>query len=157
MRRNLPPLAIVLGLGGLIPFLACGFGAVAFHDPVREARAVAALVAYGAVILSFLGAVHWGFALEDQTRLADGARLGFGVLPALLGWVAVLATLAERGGLALALLVFGFAATMGVEQRGAIRGLLPPGYLGLRWTLSVVVVLVLAAVLVMHLAGLRVR
>jgi hypothetical protein len=157
MRRKLPPLAIILGLGGLVPFLACGFGAVALHDPVRAARALAALLAYGAVILSFLGAVHWGFALEDRTALADGARLGGGVLPALLGWVALLAGFAGRDLIGLALLAVGFAGTIALEQRGAARGLLPPGYLGLRFVLSAVVLAVLGAVLVMRLAGLHVR
>ena len=157
MNRRLPPLAVALGLLGLLPFLAGGFGALAFRDPLRAASALQALIAYGAVILSFLGAVHWGLALEDDTGLAGVSRLGLGVVPALIGWVALLAAADAMADVALVLLALGFGATIAVEQRGATRGLVPPAYLGLRWVLSVVVLLVLLAVLVLRLAGLHVR
>ena len=58
----MPLLAIVLGVAGLIPFIVCGLGAVSV-DAVSSARMMTALIGYGAVILSFLGGVHWGFAL----------------------------------------------------------------------------------------------
>ena len=155
MSRRLPPIAIALGLLGLLPFLAGGFGAVGFREPMRAARALEALIAYGAVILSFLGAVHWGIALEDDTGLARVSRYGLGVVPALVGWVALLGAAETMADVALAVLALGFGATIAVEQRGATRGLVPLGYLGLRWVLSVVVVVVLVAVLVMRLVGWR--
>jgi hypothetical protein len=51
-----------------------------------------ALVAYAAVILSFLGAVHWGVVLAAPTTTPQLARsfLMWGVVPALLGWLALL-------------------------------------------------------------------
>ena len=153
MTRRLPPIAIALGLLGLLPFIAGGFGALAFRDPVRAARALEALIAYGAVILSFLGAVHWGLALEEETGLGQGIRYGLGVVPALIGWVALLAEFDAMADVALALLALGFAATIAVEQRGAMRGLVMPAYVALRWVLTVVVLLVLLGVLVMRLAG----
>lgn len=153
MTRRLPPLAIALGLLGLLPFLAGGAGALAFRDPVRAARALEALIAYGAVILSFLGAVHWGLALEEETGLGRNARYGLGVVPALIGWVALLAEADAMADVALVLLSLGFGATIAVEQRGSMRGLVMPSYVALRWVLSVVVLLVLLGVLVMRLAG----
>lgn len=155
-RRRLPPIALALGLLGLLPFIAGGLGSLAFRDPLRAARALEALIAYGAVILSFLGAVHWGLALEEETGLAQGARYGLGVVPALVGWVALLAQIDAMPDVALVLLALGFAATIGVEQRAATRGLVMPAYVGLRWVLSVVVLLVLLGVLVMRVAGLHV-
>jgi hypothetical protein len=93
-----------------------------------------ALLAYGATILGFLGAVHWGIALrappEEQSLAA--ARLGLGVLPALTGWAAML--LPE--GTSIALLVAGFLATAATEQWAALRGLLPANYMLLRWVLT---------------------
>ena len=156
MKRRLPSIAVIVGLLGLLPFLAGGLGAAAFRHPLQAGRALEALIAYGAVILSFLGAVHWGIALEDDTGLADLARFGLGVVPALIGWVALLAETDGLADAALVLLVLGFGATMAVEQRGATRGLVPPAYLGLRWVLSVVVLLGLLAVLVLRVAGLHV-
>jgi len=55
-----PPLASLMGFGGLIPFFVC---AGAAHSGVApwNALAVMACGVYGSVILSFVGAVHWGF------------------------------------------------------------------------------------------------
>ena len=151
MSRTLPPLAIVLGLGGLVPFLACGAGAVLLAG-ADASRCLGALIAYAAVILSFLGAVHWGFAL-DGTRTAPVGRLAGGVLPALVGWGAlVVAELLAVPDGALALLAAAFALVLAAERRGARAGFVPRAYLGLRWTLTVVVVPVLLAVMVLRLA-----
>ena len=153
--RRLPVLAVLLGLGGLIPFLACGFGAVWIENPVQSAELLAALIAYGAVILSFLGAVHWGLALEDQVGLADRARLSLGILPALIGWGALLALFAQLPLASLAILAMGFLLVMAGEQRAAARGLMPKGYPALRWLLTTVVVLDLLAVLIIRATGLH--
>ena len=157
MRRRLPFTATLLGLGGLIPFLACGFGAVWLLQPVNAARLLAGLITYGAVILSFLGAVHWGAVLEDEVGLADRPRLVLGVLPALIGWAALLIFLEHQPIAALALLVAGFLAVQAFEGRAARAALIPRGYLVLRWVLTTVVVLVLLAVLVIRAAGLNVH
>ena len=67
MTRHPPPLAILLGLGGLVPFVACGLGALTLS--AEEARlSLLALLAYGATVLAFLGGVHWGFALDEGGR-----------------------------------------------------------------------------------------
>ncbi len=157
MRRRLPALATLLGLAGLLPFLACGFGAVWILQPVNATRMLAGLVTYGAVILSFLGAVHWGAVLEDEVGLADRPRLALGILPALIGWVALLVFLEDQPEIALAILTAGFLAVIAVEQRAARAALIPRAYLILRWVLTVVVVLTLLAVLVIRAAGLHVR
>ena len=153
MRRSLPPLAIVLGLAGLIPFALCGYGAVSsFGD-----RAADALAAYGAVILAFLGGVHWGFALPEPSGRAERARLGLGIVPSLIGWIALLLDVAVNAEAALALLVAGFAALTTVESRAAKRGLMPPGYMGLRYGLSAGVITILVAVLLLRLFHLHVN
>ena len=71
MNRSLPPFAVVLGVAGLIPFVACAIGALALRGDDAE-RVTLALIGYGAVILAFLGGVHWGFALP--TPDAPGLR-----------------------------------------------------------------------------------
>jgi hypothetical protein len=122
----------LLGYSGLIPFAAA---AVALFGPASwRGLALPALAAYGAVILSFLGGVHWGLALRATPEEAPAAwpRLALGVLPALVGWVALL--LPARPGLAL--LAAGVLAVAAVETAAARRGLVPRSYLGLRWALS---------------------
>ncbi len=153
MRRSLPPLALVLGLAGLIPFALCGYGAVgSFGD-----RAAVALAAYGAVILAFLGGVHWGFALPEPSGRAERARLGLGVVPSLVGWVSLLLVIAVNAESGLALLIAGFAALTAVEARAAKRGLMPPGYMGLRYALSAGVMTILIAVLLLRLFHIRIN
>ncbi len=122
--RELPLPARVFGLGGLIPFLG-----LALACWVRPELGFA-LVAYGATILAFLGAVHWGFALSDGR--APWWRFGLGVVPALVAWVALLLPL----GAGLVLLAAAIAATAGVERAAAARGLVPSSYLALRFVLS---------------------
>lgn len=125
--------ARLLGYAGLIPFAAAALLALSGPPPWRG-PALAALSAYGAVILSFLGAVHWGFALRAPAGEEPAAwpRLGLGVAPALVAWVALL--LPSRPGLAL--LAAGVVVVAAAETAAARRGLVPPDYLGLRWPLS---------------------
>jgi hypothetical protein len=147
MRRALPPLALLLGIAGLIPFAACGYGAVTNQgDP-----AAMALAAYGAVILAFLGGVHWGFALPEPSGRGERARLGLGVLPSLVGWVALLLVIAVDVEAGLALLVVGFLALTIVEARATKAGLVPSGYMTLRYGLSAVVITILVLVLLLRL------
>lgn len=81
-------LAQALGYGGLIPFV--GLAALVWlPDAGYSDRALAALLGYGVTILSFLGAIHWGFLMRDGSPQPSGLLL-WGVLPSLLGWVALL-------------------------------------------------------------------
>lgn len=123
----------VLGYAGLLPFAAAAAAAL-LGPPGWRPLAAGALAAYGAVILSFLGAVHWGLALHAREGEAAAAwpRLGFGVLPSLIAWVALL--LPARPGLAL--LAIAVVTVAAVETAAAERGLVPRIYLGLRWPLS---------------------
>ncbi len=123
----------LLGYAGLIPFAASAALALLGPAPWRG-LALAALAAYGAVILSFLGAVHWGLALRGSPEEATAAwpRLALGVLPALVAWIALL--MPARPGLAL--LAAGVLVVASVETAATRQGLVPRSYLGLRWQLS---------------------
>jgi hypothetical protein len=50
------------------------------------------LVGYSAAILAFLGAVHWGLCMltPQLNKVQIWNALGWGVAPALLGWLALL-------------------------------------------------------------------
>jgi hypothetical protein len=88
-----PKVPLLLGLGGLIPFvglalaLAAGFTPPLFTD---EDSVRVALVGYGVVILSFLGGVRWGLALKEDEAGDGKANRDFviAIIPALLGWFA---------------------------------------------------------------------
>ena len=132
---DVPPPAAVLGLAGVIPFAAGALGS--FRPDAPGAVAATALLVHGAVILSFLGGIHRGFAIGR--RDPGYARLGLGVLPSLVAWAALL--LGGRGGLFL--LAAAFAAVLGLDVQLARDGLAPAWFLRLRGVLTAAVVLCL--------------
>ncbi len=94
----LTPTARLLGYGGLIPFVGLAILSISSLLPGEwRPTAATALIAYGAVILSFLGGIHWGIAFTQPRppRIA----FAWGVLPSLLAWAGLLLPL--RAGLAL--------------------------------------------------------
>jgi hypothetical protein len=126
---GVPAPAAILGLAGLIPFAAAA--ALGLQPGPTGERAGVALLAYGAVILSFLGGIHWGLAL---TRPAgpDWRGLGIGVLPSLAGWAGLLA-----GGTAgLLLILAGFLALLPVDLALARSRTAPPWFARLRTVLT---------------------
>jgi hypothetical protein len=157
--------AILLSVAGLIPFIVSAI-AILF-DPLEAPLAVQILISYGAVILSFIGAVHWGFALRETAHPgaplppavvgAERQLLTFGVVPALVGWVALIAMIHFTApAVAVFLLLAGFFMTSVIETIGRGRGVVAGNYLALRWAVSVVVLVILLAVLFAILSGMRV-
>ncbi len=80
--------AWLLGRAGLLPFVA-GALACLFGPPAWPAPASVALAAYAAVIVSFLGGIHWGLAMR-QAPNPSPVLLYWGVVPSLLAWPALL-------------------------------------------------------------------
>ena len=160
-------IAVLISLAGLVPFLV--LGATVLLSPIEAKTAIEVLISYGAVILSFTGAVHWGFALRDTAHPVNGeplppAVLGaerqlliFGTIPAIIGWVALALMLHFHAtSLALFVLLAGFFITIVAETIGRGRGVVAGNYLFLRWAVSVVVLVVLLVVLGAVLTGMRV-
>ena len=162
MPRRLPNIAVILGVAGLIPFVAGGIEALSTSDDLRALFFLQLLIAYAATILAFLGGVHWGFVLQTPepdgiaARRRDASRLVGGVLPSLIGWAALIVMLTGVPTAALAILIAGFVALTATEAALRRRELVPHGYMWLRWGLSIVVVLVLATVLTLRLIGARI-
>lgn len=129
-----PTLARLLGYGGLIPFLASALGAWAVDGALAD-LALRSLLGYGAVILSFVGAVHWGAALargDGAPALGSASRLAWSVAPALAGWAALLA----GGAPGLAAMAAAFAAAWAVDRGPLGRGAFPGWYRSLRTPLT---------------------
>ncbi len=137
-RAGLGPGATVAGWLGVLPFgLALACVALAPTPGLREFGLQLSL-AWGAVILSFIAAVHWGLALAGFWRWDAGTVLG-SVLPSV--WAA--GALLLGGSRGVALLVAGFGSFWLYEHHRL--GLsLPPDYLVLRRALSLTVCALLA-------------
>ena len=83
-----PPLvARRLGFAGLVPFVA---GALLVWLVREEAHpyVTLALASYAAVVMSFLGGIHWGLAMKQSEPPA--LWFAWGVVPALVAWLAVM-------------------------------------------------------------------
>lgn len=87
--RRVPPAALVLGWAGVIPFAA---GALALWFTGERGMAhtlMLPLLAYGGIILSFLGGVRWALAFRVRPEDRQAKAFAFSILPALVAWVGV--------------------------------------------------------------------
>lgn len=129
--------AKILGYAGLIPFVVFAVGSWVSLPYVEDATAV--LLGYAAVILSFMGAIHWGMAMANND--AHGAKYFIAsVIPALLAWLALLLS----QPLALVLLLFGFVGLLVYDSRVEKSQHFPAWYIPMRARLTFVVALCLA-------------
>ncbi|MEW6098409.1 MAG: DUF3429 domain-containing protein [Pseudomonadota bacterium] len=80
------PVALKLGYAGLLPFLIGAALVWLVHAEVQP-YATLLLAGYGAVIVSFLGGIHWGLGFRQQ--VPSPGPFVWGVVPSLVAWVAV--------------------------------------------------------------------
>ena len=132
-----PRVVAWLGYGGLFPFVTLAIAA--WVDSSHSSLWRDALLAYGAVILSFVGALHWGFAMSQSDMTTNQRTRSFvwSVVPSLLAWVALLMT----PKYAIMLLVAGFLSHFWQDRRLVHLVTLPAWYLPLRSRLTFVAVL----------------
>lgn len=80
----------ILGYAGLLPFALLLLIAV-FANGQLALQATASMLFYAAMILTFVGAVHWGSVLSAaDNNDAEQKRLYWAVTPSLLGWLALM-------------------------------------------------------------------
>jgi hypothetical protein len=159
----MPASAILLSILALAPFIGCGLAALG-SDVAMADRMLTALIGWSALVLAFVGGLHWGLALhepETEPPVAPGskpgigrnARIGLGVLPLILGWLALLLPLVAATWLALLLLIAAFIAVQVTEHHFSRRFMLPSRYLWLRWGFTVIAVAMLTTVVTLRLLG----
>ena len=134
MQISAPPrAALYLGFAGVAPFLL-GLLLLFVGNASLRVWGSWLLLAYGAIILSFMGGVHWGAAmLRSDTELA---ALGRSVLPSLLALPAA----ALGGSSGLLLLALGFGGLLIYDESEVRSGRLPSWYPALRRPLTGIVV-----------------
>ena len=127
-----------LGYGGLIPFV--GLSAATLFLPVEfaamSALSAAGLCLYSAIILSFLGGLHWG-----RMSVAEEVSAGWliwSVMPSLWGWgiLWLVPDLAHQ----MLLLALGLFICWQVDRRAIADGLFAGWMAKLRRDLSVVAI-----------------
>jgi hypothetical protein len=140
-----PTVVAWLGYGGLLPFV--GTALLCWLEPGHRSWWTEMLLTYGAVILSFVGALHWGFAMVHPATVGRpmNGMYAWSVMPSLLGWAALLVAPAAGA----TLLIAGFLVQYRQDLRLARVLALPAWYLPLRLQLTVVACLCLATVYVL--------
>ena len=139
-HSQIPDMPSLLGWGGLIPF---GLAALGTHSGV-DALVLYGFIGgttYGAIILSFLGAVHWGLAMQDDR---SPYWYVWSITPALLAWITLLIFDVELRLLGL-IPLYGLAWS--VDRQALIKGLIPAWYMRLRHGLTAGAVICLSALL----------
>ena len=130
---SVPSAAAWLGGLGIIPFAGLSL-ATPFASDALKAQLSFALMAYGAIILSFLGGIHWGLAIgavpqSDNTLLR---RIALSILPSLVAWAALLTPF----GVGLPILAAALVTMLLVDIRASRMHEAPAWYPKLRWPLS---------------------
>jgi hypothetical protein len=143
--------AWLLAIAGAIPFAAMTFALTSTDNAVRI-PAIAALVTYAAVILSFLGGIEWGLAVQDPMPAATAdardklrtTTLVISAAPSLAAWgVFWLPTPHWQLGGALGLFVLVWAADLALSR----QGLVPSWFVDLRTAITAVVAVILGVAL----------
>ncbi|SFS20397.1 DUF3429 domain-containing protein [Yoonia litorea] len=141
--NSIPRSALILGLAGLIPFL---WGAATILFPQLQSWGLATFggrfvgpyvqLFYGAVILSFMSGVLWGFATKATGRAATAGYI-LSVIPAL--W----AFFMTGGGPTTAAvnLIVGFLGLLMLDWHFWRLGLAPQWWMHLRVLLTGIVVI----------------
>jgi len=150
---QVPQPVMILGLAGALPYLGTSLTTIylAKEAGLAAAGKVAGLdpgvalgvlnncldiqVTYGAVLLSFLGALHWGFEFAGYGGQKGYNRLLLGITPALVAWP----TLAIAPMTALAIQWVGFTSLWFADMRASAAGWTPKWYSQYRFYLSVLV------------------
>lgn len=125
--------AWALSLAGILPFIVPVFWLYfANEDRALVMRAHLYMVAYGAIILSFLGGIRWGIAINDsRTNHLIGS-----VVPSLIAWACLLAPTPYQ----LPALTFGFCAQWFWDYRSTKQGSLPSWFGHMRSFISLCVI-----------------
>ncbi|KAG9014030.1 hypothetical protein FRB94_000227 [Tulasnella sp. JGI-2019a] len=153
LAATVPKPILLTGLAGAIPYigtaastlyfareaglLAAGHAARVDYDTAMTALEAAAhvQVTYGAVILSFLGALHWGMEFVGYGGQQGYKRLALGVAPVVFAWT----TLTLDPSMALITQWAGFTGLWYADMRATALGWTPVWYSQYRFYLSILI------------------
>lgn len=151
---EVPRQAYILGLAGVLPYLATSLSTVVCAYEINHATAAGAgtvlsaptaelllhileplQVGYGAVIISFLGAIHWGLEWAGYGGFQGYRRYAIGVAAPAVAWPTILLPVEY----ALIAQFFAFNFLYYADTRATVRGWTPPWYGTYRFVLTFIV------------------
>ncbi|KAG8796766.1 hypothetical protein FRC12_000016 [Ceratobasidium sp. 428] len=153
IAETVPDPALKMGLAGGIPYIGTSLATLYYSRQLAQAASGAApgldvnstmeilhqlqhvQVTYGAVLLGFLGAIHWGMEFAKYGGEQGYQRLALGVAPVLYAWP----TLYLSPEVALAAQWAGFTAFWYGDSKATSWGWTPKWYSQYRFYLSILV------------------
>jgi hypothetical protein len=136
-KATIPQVAIILGYGGVSPF----FGLACLSIIFDENFFTTALITYAAVIVSFLGGVHWGVAISSfpkkKTTTELTTSLCISITPAIISWATLLI---QNVTMAITILSGAFACQLAIDMIATKNGDLPSWYNALRIPLTIIAI-----------------
>ncbi|KAL2056800.1 hypothetical protein ABVK25_003195 [Lepraria finkii] len=149
-----PREALVIGMAGVLPYLATSLSTVYLAFDINHASATGSTflfsqqtaeqllyiieplqVGYGAVILSFLGAIHWGLEWAKYGGVHGYPRYAYGVIAPAVAWPTILLPVEY----ALIAQFTAFTFLYFADSRAVVRGWAPHWYSTYRFVLTFVV------------------
>ena len=148
-EQKIPSAAQGFGYVGLVPLIA---GAIAvWTSEVSEVGVVAeAMLFYSATVLSFLGGVRWGMALNNPRSARMASSLTIGIFPPLVAWVMLLIDL--QWGLLGTAVAFGlmYASDLFAAKEGTAPAWYPTLRMPLTIAADVALLLIFARVMMLN-------
>lgn len=141
--NRIPRTALVLGLLGVVPFWGMALLAALATQSELATLGLNASLAYGAVILSFLGGIRWGAALKATGARERNIAFSLSVIPSLAGWAALLIPAIP----AVSLIIAGLMMQSLWDVTSTQEGRLPGWFAKLRMILTTLAVLALMVLL----------
>jgi hypothetical protein len=138
LSKQYPISTLLLGFGGTIPFFVPA--TLVYLNPEHLEIWQSLLWNYGAVILSFVGALHWAFAMfaKDLSERDQTISYIWSVIPALVAWVAISI---DCPAITPWMLVLGFIAQLMQDLRLSFKISFPGWFIPLRIQLTSVAVI----------------
>jgi len=152
--RDVPKEALYVGLAGVVPYLATSLSTVylaldiqyaavhgqGFFLSGETAEKLLHIIepiqlGYGATIISFLGAIHWGLEWAGFGGHQGYPRYAIGIIATAVAWPTLL--LSAEVGLITQFLAFTFLYY--ADARASVRGWAPPWYSTYRFVLTFIV------------------
>lgn len=131
--NTIPRPAKFFGLAGLLPFFA---GSIVCWLDVswlpQRFNGPLIITAYSAVILSFLGGIRWGVAMQHGLLMHSFSVVGWAMVPSLIAWAALLLPAKT----ALAMIIIGLTIQLFIDYQSSRADLTPAWFMSLRLILT---------------------
>ena len=137
--NEVPRIPLFLSVVGVIPFIFLSLG-IWFLSDVLKSIALYYLLNYSVIIITFIGAIYWGVAMEKGEK--NFKPYFISVVPALLCWFMFMGFFSNYF-LILVFFIFAFFFMYLVDVKYVRSNFFPTWYLKLRKIISVIVLLCL--------------